>query len=150
MPISFGIEPVRLVPDRISLFKENSEVKLEGSFPNKSTYLNSNDTISLLRLQVIPNHPHGVSLLESQLSNPSGDPFKLLFHERRVSPCWLRAEAVKGKRDTRVEERNKKEKRVHGFTGITAAERKRFEPREEGQWEEPYHVLRANVLLLED
>jgi hypothetical protein len=62
----------------------------------------------------------------------------------------LRAEAVKGKRDTRVEERNKKEKRVHGFTGITAAERKRFEPREEGQWEEPYHVLRANVLLLED
>jgi hypothetical protein len=25
-----------------------------------------------------------------------------------------------------------------------------FEPREEGQWEEPYHVLRANVLLLED
>jgi hypothetical protein len=120
VPISFGIVPVRLVPDRTSLFKEDKKVKLEGSVPNKLTYLKPNATTSLLKLQVIPNHPQGVSLLESQLFNPSGDPFKLLFHERRVSPCWLTAKAVKGKRSTRVEEKNKKEKRGHGFTGITA------------------------------
>ena len=101
------------------MVNETNDVRLVGTLPYKFKYHNSNSTTSLLMLQVIPSHPHGVSSLGSQLDKATVDPFRLCFHERSASPCGLTAKATKGFRRGRMIV--KKEKRVfHGFRGITA------------------------------
>ena len=81
--------------------------------------LNFNSTTSLLMLQVIPSHLHGVSSVGFQLDMASVGPFRLCFPKRRASPCGLTAKATKGFRRGRMIV--KKEKMVfHGFRGITA------------------------------
>ena len=111
---------MRFVLESTNLVNETNEERLVGTVPYKSKYLNSNSTTSLLMLQVIPDHPHGVSSLGFQLDKATLDPFRLCFQERRASPCGLTAKATKGfKREMVIIVR--KEKRVfHGFTGITA------------------------------
>ena len=110
---------MRFVLESIILVNETNEVRLVGTVPYKSKYLNSNSITSLLMLQVIPSHPHGVSSLGSQLDKATVDPFRLFFHEKRASPCGLTAKATKWFKRGRMIV--KKEKRViHGFRGITA------------------------------
>ena len=110
---------MRFVLESTTLVNETKEERLVGTVPYKLKCLNSNSTTSLLMLQVIPSHPHGVPSVGFQLDKASVDPFRLCFHERRASPCGLTAKATKGFRRGRMIV--KKEKRVfHEFRGITA------------------------------
>ena len=110
---------MRFVLESTTLVNETKEERLVGTVPYKLKYLNSNSMTSLLMLQVIPSHPHGVSSVGFQLDKASVGPFRLCFHERRASPCGLTAKATKGFKRGRMIV--KKEKRVfHGFRGITA------------------------------
>ena len=87
---------MRFVLESTTLVNETKEVRLVGTVPYKSKYINSNTTTSLLMLQVIPNLPHEVSSVGSQLDKASVDPFRLFFYERRALPCGLIAKATEG------------------------------------------------------
>ena len=115
---------MRFVLESTTLVNETKEERLVGTVPHILKYLNSNSTTSLLMLQVIPSHPHGVSSVGFQLDKASVGPFRLCFHERRDSPCGLTAKATTGFKRGRMIV--KKENKVfHGFRGITVMRRKR-------------------------